>query len=149
MDKIATAKKRWGCTLFYVDSDASHDDSMGWSDESAYTLDSASIFQDAAAANPDCLIIPEQKITRHFAYGAPYVELRQDIAVTDPMTLRVYPNAFSVINISSDSPGGRMDTRRTDLINSVKRGDILMFRAWPNVPELQPVKDIYRAAAGK
>jgi hypothetical protein len=145
-DKIAYAKRRWGCTLFYVDSDARHDDSMSWSVESAYTLDPASVFQDAAAANPDCLIIPEQKITRHFAYGAPYIELRQAVASTDPMALRVYPNAFSVINVSMDNPGGPLDARRGELISSVKRGDVLMFQCWYTASEFQPMLDIYKAA---
>ena len=59
---------------------------------------------------------------------------------------RVYPGAFTVISVATDTTGGPLDTRRADLISAVRRGDILLFRTWYQTPEMTPVQDIYKAA---
>ncbi|BDI29467.1 hypothetical protein CCAX7_15180 [Capsulimonas corticalis] len=145
-DKIAYAKKRWGCTLFYVDSNVHFDLGSSPSDEKAYELLPARLFQDAATANPDVLLIPEQQTTRYYAYGAPYDELKQDIAATPAAVRRIYPDSFTVISVATDTSGGPLDTRRAELIDSVRHGDILLFRAWYETPEMKPVQEIYQAA---
>jgi len=145
-DKIAYAKKRWGCTLFYVDSNVHFDPAGRPDDEKAYELLPASLFEQAAKANPDVLLIPEQQTTRYYAYGAPYDELRQGTAATPESVRRVYPGSFTVISVATDTSGGPLDTRRTELVDAVRHGDILLFRAWYETPEMKPVQEIYRAA---
>lgn len=145
-DKIAYAKKRWSCTLFYVDSNVHFEPGSSPSDGDAYTLLPAKLFQDTAAANPDVLLIPEQQTTRYYAYAPPYDELKQGVAATPEAVRRVYPGAFTVISVATDTSGGPLDTRRAELINSVRRGDILLFRAWYETPEMKPVQEIYKAA---
>lgn len=145
-DKIAYAKKRWGCTLFYVDSNVHFDLGASPSDGNAYELLPARLFEDVAAANPDVLLIPEQQATRYYAYAPPYDELRQGVAATPEAVRRVYPEAFTVISVATDTGGGPLDTRRAELIDSVRRGDILLFRAWYEAPERKPVQEIYKAA---
>ncbi len=145
-DKIAYAKKRWGCTLFYVDSNVHFEPGSSPNDGDAYTLLPAKLFQDTAAANPDVLLIPEQQTTRYYAYAPPYDELRQGVAATPEVVRRVYPGAFTVISVATDTSGGPLDTRRAELIDSVRRGDILLFRAWYETPEMKPVQEIYKAA---
>ena len=59
-EKIAYAKERWGCTLFYVDSSAT-----------AGRPFYPEVFKTIAQAHPDVLLIPENESMRYFAYSAP------------------------------------------------------------------------------
>ena len=59
-ERIAYAKQRWGCTLFYVDSTAT-------AGRPLYP----DVFRAVAQAYPDVLLIPENESTRYFAYSAP------------------------------------------------------------------------------
>ena len=52
-----------------------------------------------------------------------------------------------MISVATDTGGGLLDTRRAELINAVRHGDILLFRAWYDTPERKPVQEIYAAAA--
>ncbi len=61
--KMQYAHRRWGATLFYLDSTVESDGAV---------LD-ASIFQRAAAALPDSLLIPEESTPKHYAYTAPFL----------------------------------------------------------------------------
>lgn len=124
--KIDYANKRWGCTLFYIDSNAKHDPFGSWSDEAAYQLMPSTIFEQLAQKYPNYLLIPEQKDTRYHAYTSPYREMRQDFPETPAKVRRVYPKAFSVICTND----GDFDKYYKDVLDGVKKGDILLFRAW-------------------
>lgn len=128
LDKIAWAKHRWGATLFYFDSNG----------EPARPLDAA-ILEHVSAANPDVLIIPEQKNVRYFASTAPYFDMREGL-ISVPSAVRVvYPNAFSVVN-TADGP---IVKRHSELLSAVKEGDILMFRSWYVDPANVDLKSLY------
>ncbi|BCM92626.1 hypothetical protein IAD21_04508 [Abditibacteriota bacterium] len=142
MQKIDYAHKRWGCTLFYVDSNVNFDGRRAGNDGNAYRLMDASIFQEVAAAFPDVLLIPEHENTRYYAYTAPYNELRQNVTGTPDSVTAVYPRAFGVIYV----PDGPIDQKRDELIAAVKHGDILMFRGWWPDDYNAKVKSIYEAA---
>jgi hypothetical protein len=129
--KIAEAQRRWGCTLFYVDSNG----------DPSLPLD-AGQFKKVAEAHPDVLLIPEQQNLLYYAYTAPYDELRQGVASTPPPVLRAYPGAFSVLQVAD----GPADERRDELVAAVKRGDILLFRGWFADVYNEKVKGIYREA---
>ena len=144
--KIAYAKQRWGCTLFYVDStirwDADAEGHLG-----LHTLP-AEIFQTLHRQFPDVLLIPEQSSTRHHAYTAPYHEIMPPHNYTiTPATVRAaYPNAFSVLRVSDAS---LIEKDFDALVAAVKSGDILMFRTWLDDPDNVPVRKILAAARQK
>nr|MBA3847064.1 hypothetical protein [Planctomycetota bacterium] len=116
-EKIAHARARWGCTLFYVDSNVT---GPGW------RITDPAIFRQVAAANPDVLLIPEHETCAYWATTAPYHELRQGWTGTPDSVRAIYPDAFSVVYVSDGDTAGR----RAELIAAVQRGDVLLFRGW-------------------
>ncbi len=126
--KIAFAKKRWGATLFYVDSNG----------DPAFPLSSA-IIAKVARTFPDILLIPEHKNTAYYAKSAPYSECRGGSYSTPDLAAAIYPGAFSVINTAD----GLVDKHYNDLLAGVNRGDILMFRGWFDDPANTTIRAIY------
>ena len=135
--KALYANKRWGCTLFYVDSNG--DPNVPYP---------ASVFQNVAATLARrkivALLMPEHKRVGYYDATAPYAELRGGNLGTPERIRRVYPAAFSVLCTSD----GDLSGHHADLVAAVKRGDILLFRAWWDDPQNAAVKAIY-AEAGK
>jgi hypothetical protein len=131
IEKIAYAKKRWGVTLIYLDSNVNGTDHN--------PLD-ASIIQKVAGAFPDCLIIPEHSNLRYYAYSAPFAELRRGITTTPEIMRGVYPRAFSMIYTADGAP----DRYKDGLKMAVKHGDGLMYRTWFPDPQNEPVKEAYQ-----
>ncbi len=123
--KVAYAKKRWGCTLFYVDSDCNFDEYGHYNDEAAYAVMPATVFEKVAKANPDVLFIPEHSDTRYYAYTSSWREVRQGFAITQPRITRVYPDAFSFIRMQD----GPVQQYWSQLVAAVKRGDIMVVGA--------------------
>ena len=119
IQKMKFAHDRWGVTLFYLDSTV---------DSNGAPLD-ASIFQEAAAALPDSLLIPEESTPKFYAYSAPFKTFlfHGDVG-TEPSTYSFYPRAFSV-NMINDVDAGKLAAARPGLTNAVRRGDILMVHA--------------------
>jgi hypothetical protein len=130
IEKIAYAKKRWGVSMIYIDSNTNATDPN--------PLDVA-IIRKVATAFPDCLLIPEHSNLRYFAYSAPSVELRHGIVSTPEAVRDAYPKAFSII-YTADGP---LDLEHDALKGAVKRGDILMYRTWYPDPQNEKVKAIY------
>ncbi len=114
--KMKYAHDRWGATLFYIDSTV---DSIGG------VLD-ASIFQQAAAALPDSLVIPEETNPRHYAYTAPFKSFlfHGDLG-TDSTVYNYYPDAFSA-NLINDVDPAKLAAAQAQLTKQVSQGDILM-----------------------
>jgi hypothetical protein len=131
IDKIAYAKKRWGITMVYIDSNVNGKDPN--------PLD-VSIIQKVAEAFPDTLLIPEHYNLRYYAYSAPFAELRRGITTTTEAVRDVYPKAFSMI-YTADGP---LDLYHDGLKTAVKQGDGLMYRTWFPDPQNEKVKGIYR-----
>ena len=126
--KIEYAKKRWGCTLFYVDSTVRWD--LSASGEFSLHTIPAEIFQTVHRQFPDVLLIPEESSVRHFAYTAPYHEIMppQNYMGTSAEVHAIYPRAFSMIRVA-DAPVIEKDADA--LVAAIKGGDIIMFRTWP------------------
>ena len=133
--KIEAAKKRWGCTLFYVDSNI-EDDARG------RVVHAAQIYRNLAKAFPDILLIPEHEYARHYAYTAPYNEVRGKHFSTPQDIRELYPEAFSVLYVAD----GPVEENKAALTEAVKRGDILLFRGWYDDPLNEKVREIYKAA---
>lgn len=132
IEKISYAKTRWGGTLFYVDSNGDPNAPFD-----------ASIFKVVAARHPDVLIIPEHERSRYYAYTAPYHSLAySQIASTPDAVRQLYPRAFSVIYAAESD----IEKHRAQLIQSVRRGDILMYQGWYDNSHNEAVKSIYAEA---
>ena len=133
-DKLAYAKKRWGCTLFYIDS------TVAVTEES---LD-PDVFKSVADAYPDVLLIPENESTRYFAYSAPLNSYIHHKVTSTPVGARmVYPKAFSVLM----APDGDRPQDHDALVNAVRTGDILLFNGWYNNEGVAKIKKIYEEAS--
>lgn len=139
-DKIAYAKKRWGCRLFYMDSNIRwRDDPFVIPGAQGYSA-TVEPLEKLSADHPDVLILPEWEDLRTYSLAAPYSSLSVD-GLTSPQSyvLRAYPQAF-LVNL----PFGK---KSEDTINSlraaVRRGDIMLFDGWWNNPENEDVKKLY------
>jgi hypothetical protein len=128
IQKIAYAKKRLGCLLFYVDSN------VRWYLKPDGSADShlleVAAFKRLAEAHPDVLIIPEIPQLAYWSCTAPYQDLRPGMfgghAATASSVLDVYPRAFSLIN-PIDGPA---QERRAEIVAGQRRGDLLLFCSW-------------------
>jgi hypothetical protein len=130
--KIAYAKERWGCTLFYVDSTAT----VG----RPFYPD---VFKTVAQAHPDVLLIPENEAMRYFAYSAPLNSYVHHKITSTPVGARfVYPNAFSVL-MAAD--GDRSEDHAA-LLDAVRHGDILLFNGWYMNDGAAKIKKLYEEA---
>jgi hypothetical protein len=133
-DKLAYAKKRWGCTLFYIDSTVV---------ATGESLD-PDVFKAVADAYPDVLLIPENESMRYFAYSAPLNSYMHHKITSTPVGARmVYPKAFSVL-LTSD-PGDRPEDHDA-LVAAVRSGDILIFNGWYNNEGVTKIKKLYEDA---
>jgi hypothetical protein len=132
-EKIAYAKQRWGCTLFYVDSTASVSGAIN-----------PDVFKKLADAYPDILLIPENESMRYFAYSAPLNSYQHHKITSTPVGARmVYPKAFSVL-MAAD---GDRPEHHDALVNAVRSGDILLFNGWYEGAEAGKIKKLYEEAA--
>ena len=134
--KALYANKRWGCTLFYVDSNG--DPNVPYP---------ASVFESVSAElrrrGITALLMPEHQTVRYYGTTAPYDELRGGVTATPERVRRVYPEAFTVLNVAD----GDVTKHHAELVKAVRQGDILLFRAWFDDPENIQVQAIYTEAA--
>ena len=142
-DKIEYAKKRWGCTLFYIDS------TTLWETQPDGSLQlktmPADFFRVLNNRFPDSLLIPEESATRHWAYAAPYHELQQGYTETPASVRAIYPDAFTVLRVV-DAGMDLVRQKHDALVAGVRSGDILLYRTWFNDEYDNEVKRIYRDA---
>jgi hypothetical protein len=131
-ERIAYAKQRWGCTLFYVDSTATVSGSLN-----------PDVFKAVADAHPDVLLIPENESMRYFAYSAPLNSYVHHRVTSTPAGARmVYPKAFSVLM----APDGDRPEDHHALVSAVRRGDILLFNGWYSSEGTGKIKKLYEEA---
>jgi hypothetical protein len=132
-DKLAYAKKRWGCTLFYIDSTVV---------VTGESLDS-DVFKTVADAYPDVLLIPENESMRYFAYSAPLNSYVHHKVTSTPVGARtVYPKAFSVLM----APDGDRPEDHDALVTAIRNGDILLFNGWYNNEGVRKIARLYEQA---
>jgi hypothetical protein len=116
--KAAYARKRWGVTLFYVDS-------------AVYTgggpLDPG-IFRTLQQEFPDCLFIPEQESIGTMAAAIPFTDMKSggDARIA-PLTWRwAYPNAAMAVKWN-DCNGDCWNSYLWEFQTSQKIGDIALM----------------------
>ena len=131
--KITYARQRWGCTLFYIDSNGGPSDPYP-----------AEIFQRLAAAHPDVLLMPEHETLAYFSCTAPLITLQHLNQTSTPdLARRVYPSAFTV-NLAADPK--KLESRRDPLVRAVRAGDVLLFRGWFGDKANPMIREVYEAA---
>jgi hypothetical protein len=131
-ERVAYAKQRWGCTLFYVDSTANVSGALN-----------PGVFKAVADAYPDVLLIPENESMRYFAYSAPFNSYMHHNVTSTPAGARMlYPKAFSVLM----APAGDRPEDHDALVNALRRGDILLFNGWYSGDEADKIKKLYEEA---
>lgn len=146
-DKIQYAKNRWGCTIFYLDSNVFNTDWLSEEEKSRmknvpYNMP-VSMIRDLHRLHPDVLIIPEWGAPGYYQYSAPYSHVNLRHTGTSPAIRMRQPGAFSVV--SNDR--GSLRTHWDRYLQGVVGGDILLFRAWYEDPANPLVKLMVKEAA--
>jgi hypothetical protein len=142
--KMQYAQKRWGCNIFYVDSDGGPNDATA-----------PSTFVQVLEKLPGVLIIPENIWPKDYAYTAPLASYTAPYKPlhTPSDVLAIWPQAFTVTYIG-DAPNHdlkhneRNPRQWQEFKEAVRRGDILTFRAWFDDESLNSqVRELYREAS--
>ncbi len=146
LGKIRHAKKRWGCTIFYFDSDiewAGDPAQIPGAEKGYSTTVDAQLLKAVIDAEPDVLVLPEWEDLRSYAYSAPYSQLNYNKLPAPPdYVLATYPQAFFVNSVGMKEG----EEHKAALIEAVKRGDILFHTGWYSAPENKLITEIYEAA---
>jgi hypothetical protein len=120
-EKIAYARKRWGCRLFYIDTSVfwkPYPPDQKW--EASFI--SPDIWKTLAAKYPDALLIPESVVPNCQAHTAPYTEADMGgYSLSEPIKA-VWPGAFRVIVIEDADPWENFDR----FVRAVREGNPLM-----------------------
>jgi hypothetical protein len=129
IEKIDYARRRWGATLFYIDSNAG----PRWPPE-AFAL------RRIARERPDILLIPEHHDILYYGFSAPYGSMRRGASRTSGPVRWLYPNAFQVL---ADA-----DSRQSEaeLEGAYRGGDILLFQGWFNNPTARIIESFAGSA---
>jgi hypothetical protein len=135
-DRIEYVRRRWGCTLFYIDANGD----MSWPT-------GVSAFRTLARRHPDILLVPEHGTIAYYGWTAPYCFVGRKRECGSVQARWTYPRAFNVIAMNLVSPP-REGPLWQELVARVKEGDVLMFQSHFNSPENGAVLDIYRQAWG-
>jgi hypothetical protein len=127
--KINYAITRWGASIFYIDSNS-------WPND--YYQD-ASVFQRLQQKYPNVLICPEFHTLKYYTCVTPYLEMRRGYFGTFRSDYEVFPGAFSLVNAAD----GNM-TQRSQIAQSIARGDIILYRAWYPNNEYFAIQSLYK-----
>ncbi len=127
--KIEFAKKNWGCTLFYVDTNGVHRQ-IGENRKFKWTLLDNHIWRDLQKRHPDVLLIPEFSTgPGQLAYTSVYLQPPYSAAVTNAHYQKLIPGAFSV-SYSVNLNKAEWAKKEPQFLDGIKRGDSMFFRGW-------------------
>ncbi|MCW8130762.1 MAG: hypothetical protein KIS92_10460 [Planctomycetota bacterium] len=149
-DKVAYAKKRWGCTIFYIDTNGTFQP-VGEEQKFEWMLVNAMAWRKVQADHPDVLLIPElphDNFAWHaaqWAFCAQYMELDMGGYGTPAGIQALLPKAFSVVNVCD----GDFVKHREELKAAVARGDILMIHGWFGSNRNKEAKALYDEVKGQ
>jgi hypothetical protein len=146
-EKIAYAQKRWGCTIFYLDSSVFGDGLLTPEQKKElrgipWTMP-AGMLEKLTKLHPDCLISPEFAGRELYRFGAQYSSPNLSDGGTDPLLRRLWPQAFRLVMVRQDL----LEKRWEHFAQSVAQGDVLLYLAWYDSPEGAFVQLLYREAA--
>ncbi|MBA3699773.1 MAG: FecR domain-containing protein [Planctomycetes bacterium] len=132
--KIAYAQRRWGATIFPI---------LG---NGGDALTMSAICRRISAASPGVLLIPTGADGDTYRWSAPWVNPAQPATITIASSTearRGQPHAFAVI---APLEKAYLQQHYADLVQAVRAGDVLTFRAWNRNAEQQTVRSIYGEA---
>ncbi|MDP6357832.1 MAG: hypothetical protein QF473_22140, partial [Planctomycetota bacterium] len=152
-EKIAYAKKRWGCTIFYYDVPKISTMYLAANGEikSFRREPPAHIYRRIRQDHPDVLIIPEHgKIAAHSAHLAPYGQtgVVKLMPFAGPDYRRdIFPGYFGVnfVHDSDDDPW----RKRLARIHELVWGETLMVDGWQYGRKQWSISEHYRQAGAK
>jgi len=128
-DKITYAKKRWGCTIFYLDSNVFGNDWLTPEQKKELKVDwtmPTTMLADLMKKHPDILIIPEWSRWQDYRYAAPYSSVNLGQTTTSPILRAIYPDAFRVMSISTRA----LEQNWQTYLQGAMAGDVFLFNAW-------------------
>ncbi len=138
--KIAHARKRWGCTLFYIDSNWLPADSS-----SSYGQRQWEIMQQLVKAFPDVLLIPEWEYPSYYALSAPYHDMAYNKVFKTPDAVRErFPGAFCALAPGANT--GAFEKNLQTTIDGVRQGDVMFVDAWYDSQYNRKVMEVYEEA---
>ncbi|MCZ7647324.1 MAG: hypothetical protein M5U26_19045 [Planctomycetota bacterium] len=142
--KIEYAQQRWGCTIFYIDTNGSFRQ-FGEEQKFEWMLLDQSVWKAVKEKHPEVLLIPEL-VGENFAWHAAnwsctaaYMELDLNGFGTHEGVRRLLPGAFSIVNVCD----GDFAKHREKLAAAVKAGDILLSHGWFGSQRNKEVKELY------
>ena len=138
--KISYAKKRWGCTIFYLDSDVFGKDWLSPEDAAKlkgvpWVMPTAMI-EAVMKAHPDILLIPEWSDWTYSLHSAPYASVNLGQRGSNPAVRKWRPESFQVVSMNSEAIEQNWDVYRDNFAG----GDIPLVNAWYETPEKNLVK---------
>lgn len=144
--KISYARKRWECTLFYVDSNVNSDyvkdPATGKWKNTRWEVMPYTIFQELSRRHPDCLILPEHETLLYWSCAVPITA-----GPTPALPRALWPDAFSVNLMQTFNRNRPQDLHSAE--QCVLQGDPLIIHAgWKN-PDNPVILEIYRRANKK
>lgn len=119
--KIKYARDRWGCTLFYVDTNfvwRPREPEGKWD----AGMIQADVWRMLLKRFPDILIIPEFGYPEYFGLVGVYKEYDMGYRGTPERISRIYPRGFHVAVIEDADPHEKFDL----MVRNVREGDSLM-----------------------
>ncbi len=129
--KAQYVQQQLGCTLFYVDSNGTTGWPLDWR-----------IFARLQQKFPNVLFIPEQKNILYYGFTAPYCDERNNKDDCPSAQARwIFPNAFSVINLSAADLAAGRNPAKMDPSERAIGGDVLMTQVWFNDPHIPFIID--------
>jgi hypothetical protein len=129
--KIAYAKERWGCTLFYIDANVfwrpRNRSAKGWAWKSM--IIPAKVFQELHRRHPDVLLMPEVQSFATYTCSAPLDVPPREGKTTHPAVWLAYPQARGTLLMT------KMDARKdledvSPYVWAVENGDTMMPPGW-------------------
>jgi len=134
-DKMTYAKKRWGCTLFYLDTNVFTADFLTPEQKKEMKVPwvmPVAMIEQLHKAHPDVLIIPEWSGRQYELYSAPYSSINLNQRGSDREIRSYRPESFQVVSIDAKSLEENWDA----YLETVGGGDILLFHGWYEASEI-------------
>jgi len=123
--KAAYAKKRWGCTLFYVDTNDVWGPPKPPDTKPYHALMNADQWNELLRRHPDVLFIPEHGYLRYYTSSAGYDQMDMGLGagagVTPELVRRTWPGAFKCLTV--DWPMARSWDKT---VQAFVQGDVLL-----------------------
>jgi HEAT repeat protein len=142
-EKITYAQQRWGCTIFYLDSNVQGDDwDVKRTDQRVPFVLPMSILEEVHRRHPDVLIIPEWGLDDYYRICMPYRSPNLRQVGTSSIIHDTYPQAGSAIAIRADLVEERWDEHVNDLVHN----SLLLVPAWYPCGENRVTPLLYREA---